>query len=208
MDLILSLSERGNNLCEYIFRKGGSGVSTRTVPVFLATDIMTVRTVIKFPNPNLKKISEPVTVFDENLKQLVQDMFETMYEDKGIGLAAPQIDVHKQIVVIDTSEDKSEQRVIINPRFILEEGETGIEEGCLSVPLDYRAYVKRFEHVIVECQNEKGETYQIDAHDLLAICIQHELDHLKGVLFIDYLSSLKRNLLLSKIKKEERRNRK
>jgi peptide deformylase len=166
---------------------------------------MTVRTVIKYPNPNLKLVSEPVTVFDDELKELVNDMFETMYEDKGIGLAAPQIDVHKQIVVIDVSEDKSEQKVIINPKFILEEGETGIEEGCLSVPLDYRAYVKRYEHVIIECQNEKGETYQIDANDLLAICIQHELDHLKGILFIDYLSSLKRNLLLEKIKKANKR---
>lgn len=166
---------------------------------------MALRTVIKFPDPNLKKISEPVTVFDDELKELVNDMFETMYEEKGIGLAAPQIDIHKQIVVIDVTEDKSDQKVIINPRFILEEGENSIKEGCLSVPLDYRAEVKRYEHVIIECQNEKGETYQIDAHELLAICIQHEIDHLKGILFIDYLSALKRKLLLEKINKENKR---
>ena len=171
---------------------------------------MTVRTVIKFPNPNLKKISEPVTVFDENLKQLVQDMFETMYEDKGIGLAAPQIDVHKQIVVIDTSEDKSEQRVIINPRFILEEGETGIEEGCLSVP-DVFCNVYRPGKIWIKYMNENGE--MVEEHNvegLLCRCFQHETDHLDGKLFVDVISTADRELNRSKlrdmVKKEKKKS--
>lgn len=162
---------------------------------------MSVRTIIKYPNPNLRKVSEPVTIFDQSLSELIADMFETMYHDNGIGLAAPQINIHKQIVVIDISEDKSQQYVIINPKFILKEGSASIDEGCLSVPLDYRAKVDRFSHVVVECQNEKGETYQIDASELLAICIQHELDHLQGKLFIDHISQLKRSMYDSKLKK-------
>ncbi len=165
---------------------------------------MSIRTVIKYPNPNLRIKSTAVEIFDDDLSTLVNDMFETMYHDQGIGLAAPQIDVHKQIVVIDISEDKSQHYVIINPKFLLQEGSIAIDEGCLSVPLEYRAKVERFSHVIIECQNEKGETYQIDATDLLAICIQHELDHLQGKLFIDHISQLKRSLYESKLKKAMR----
>lgn len=165
---------------------------------------MTIRNIIKFPNENLKKISQTVTLFDENLINLVNDMYETMYEAKGIGLAAPQIDVHEQIVVIDVGDEEPQKYTIINPSFLLQEGEASIEEGCLSVPLDYRAKVKRYEHVIVECFNEKGEKYQIDAHGLLAICLQHELDHLKGTLFIDHISSLKKSLYMKKLKKAEK----
>ncbi len=163
--------------------------------------IMTIRTVITYPNAKLRIKSTPVEVFDQKLEELVSDMFETMYQAEGIGLAAPQIDIHKQIIVIDLKDENNQRYVVINPEFVLMEGSDSIEEGCLSVPLEYRAKVERSAHVVVKCQNEKGETYQIDATGLLAICLQHEIDHLQGKLFIDHISNLKRSLYESKLKK-------
>ena len=166
---------------------------------------MAIYKVVEYPNPRLRIPSKPVTEFDEKLRQLVEDMFETMYTASGIGLAAPQIDIHKQIIVVDLTADKSDQKVIINPKITLKEGSASIDEGCLSVPLDYRAKVERAAHVIVECFNEKGEPYTIDAtNELLAICLQHEIDHLQGKLFIDHLSTLKRSLYDKKLSKYER----
>lgn len=165
---------------------------------------MAIREVIKYPHPNLKLVCREVTVFDETLRRTVDDMFETMYHDEGIGLAAPQIDLQLRLVVIDTSEDKSQRIVMINPKFILKEGSQGIDEGCLSVPLGYRARVERAARVIVEFQNEFGEKQTLEATDLLAICIQHEIDHLDGILFIDHLSPLKRSMFAKKMAKAER----
>ena len=169
---------------------------------------MTVRTIIEYPHPNLRLVSAPVTAFDEELKELVRDMFETMYKSQGIGLAAPQIDIQKQIVVIDVSEDHSQPLVLINPKITRMEGSTAIDEGCLSVPLDYRAKVDRAEKITIEFFNEEGVHQQREADDLLAICMQHELDHLQGKLFIDYLSSLKKGLYDKKLEKYRRYKRK
>jgi peptide deformylase len=166
---------------------------------------MTIYKVVEYPNPRLRIPSKPVTEFDDNLRQIVENMFETMYTSSGIGLAAPQVDIHKQIIVIDLTEDKSDQKVIINPKITFKEGSASIDEGCLSVPLDYRAKVERASHIVVECFNEKGEQYTIDAtEELLAICLQHEIDHLEGKLFIDYLSGLKRSMYEKKLSKYQR----
>jgi peptide deformylase len=160
---------------------------------------MALLNLLYYPDERLHQVSKPVTEFNQNLKRLVADMYETMYTDEGIGLAAPQINVFERIVVIDVVGDKSpeHQLTIINPVFISQSGETGIEEGCLSVP-ELRAHITRFEHVVVKAQNIKGEFFQIEASDLLAICLQHEIDHLNGKLFIDYLSPLKKNLYRTK----------
>src|SRR5574344_118460 len=160
---------------------------------------MALLNLLYYPDERLHQVSKPVTEFNQNLKRLVADMYETMYTDEGIGLAAPQINVFERIVVIDVVGDKfpEHQLTIINPVFISQSGETGIEEGCLSVP-ELRAHITRFEHVVVKAQNIKGEFFQIEASDLLAICLQHEIDHLNGKLFIDYLSPLKKNLYRTK----------
>lgn len=160
---------------------------------------MTVLNLLYYPDERLHQVSSPVTEFNSELKQLVADMFETMYADEGIGLAAPQINVFKRIVVIDLVGKKlpENQLTLINPVFISQEGETGFEEGCLSVP-ELRAHIDRYQEVVVKAQNINGGYFQINAKDLFAICIQHEIDHLNGKLFIDYLSPLKRNLYRNK----------
>lgn len=159
--------------------------------------------ILRFPDERLRKIAKPVTVFTPEIQTIIDDMIETMYADEGIGLAATQVDIHQQIIVIDVSENHDEVYVIINPEVINKEGETGIEEGCLSVP-DYRAFVPRSEKIKIKALDRYGQAYEIEADDLLSICIQHEMDHLKGVLFVDYLSPLKRQRLEQKIKKMAR----
>ncbi|ASK78098.1 peptide deformylase [Paraphotobacterium marinum] len=166
---------------------------------------MTILKVLEFPDDRLRKVAKPVDEFNQELKTLINDMQETMYHENGIGLAATQIDRHIQLIVIDISEEKNSPMVLINPKIISSSGETGIEEGCLSVP-SVNALVKRYEKINVQFKNEKFEDDLIAADDLLAICIQHEIDHLNGKLFIDHLSPLKRNRLkkkLEKIKKQQ-----
>jgi peptide deformylase len=161
-----------------------------------------VHEVVKYPDPVLAKRGATVTVFDAALKQLVEEMFESMYVAQGIGLAAPQISISQRITVIDVSFKKNpaDKIVLINPEIVDREGKQVEEEGCLSLP-EIREKVARAEWVKVKAQNVKGESFEIEGTELLGRCIQHEIDHLDGILFIDRLSRLKRDLVLRKIKK-------
>ena len=161
---------------------------------------MTQLNILTIPDKRLKTVAKEVTRFDDALEKFVMDMLETMYQAPGIGLAATQVDVHKQIVVIDISEDKDQPLVLINPKIIKKQGKQILEEGCLSVPGIY-AKVKRAEFIEVEAQNLKGEVINFEAEELPAVCIQHEVDHLKGIIFLDHLSPLKRKMALKKLEK-------
>ena len=164
---------------------------------------MAILDVLSFPDERLRTVAKPVSEVNDEIKQLVSDMFETMKDENGIGLAATQVNRHVQVVVMDVSEDQNEPRVFINPEIIRKDGSTISEEGCLSVPGNY-AKVERAEAITVKALDQNGETFELDAEGLLAICIQHELDHLKGKLFIDYLSPLKRQRIRKKLEKEAR----
>lgn len=164
---------------------------------------MAVLTVLHYPDERLRTQAKPVAEVNDAIRQLVNDMFDTMYDEKGVGLAATQVDVHLQVVVMDVSEERNERRVFINPVIIEADGKTMGDEGCLSVPGSY-AEVERAEHIKVKALNEQGEPFELAAEGLLAVCIQHELDHLKGKLFIDYLSPLKRDRIRKKLEKEAR----
>ena len=164
---------------------------------------MAILEVLSFPDERLRTVAKPVEGVDASVKEIVKDMFETMRDENGIGLAATQVNIHKRIVVMDVSEGQSEPRVFINPEIIEKSGTTISEEGCLSVPGNY-AKVERAEKVKVKALDENGDEFELDADGLLAICIQHELDHLKGVLFVDYLSPLKRQRIRKKLEKEAR----
>lgn len=165
---------------------------------------MSLLPILRYPDPRLNNIAQPVTVFDDRLKALVEDMAETMYDAPGIGLAAPQIDVHEQIIIIDTSENRNELQVFINPEIVAASTEKSVfDEGCLSVPGIYEE-VERPARVTVRAQDINGKFFEIKAEGLMAVCIQHEIDHLKGFMFVDYLSLLKRNRIKTKMLKEER----
>ena len=154
---------------------------------------MAVLEVVLYPDEKLVTVCEPVAKVDAELNQFIDDMFETMYEHEGIGLAAPQVGVLNRVITIDIEGDKTNQVVLINPEILESSGETGIEEGCLSIP-GHRALVPRKEKVKVKALNRQGEEVIYDADGLFAICIQHEIDHLNGVLFVDHISALKSNL--------------
>jgi peptide deformylase len=164
---------------------------------------MALRTILEYPDPRLRTRAKPVTQFDAELHKLIDDMFETMYAAPGIGLAATQIDVHQRLVVIDVSKDSNEPLVFINPEILSREGEEVSEEGCLSVPENF-ADVKRAAKVRVRAQDRNGEFFERDYDDVLAVCIQHEMDHLEGKLFVDYLSDLKRERIRKKLDKERK----
>lgn len=164
---------------------------------------MALLEILHHPDPRLRKKAVDVTVVDELTKQLVTDMFETMYEARGIGLAATQVNVHQRVVVIDLSEDKNEPLCFINAEILSKEGSVEHEEGCLSVP-DYYEKVTRAERIRVKALDRHGELFEMDADGLLAICIQHELDHLDGKLFVDYLSTLKQQRVRKKLEKLKR----
>ena len=166
---------------------------------------MALLQVYEFPDPILQQHAMPVTVFDDKLRQLAADMLETMYEERGIGLAANQVAVLKQIVVVDVmagDEDhgQREPQVLVNPKIVAASGETAIEEGCLSVP-EFRAEVPRAEKIKVEYQDLEGQPQTLEADGLLAICLQHEFDHLRGRLFIDYLPPLKQRMVKKRLAK-------
>ena len=166
---------------------------------------MPILQILEFPDPKLRKTAEPVTVFDDKLEILIEDMLETMYEAKGIGLAATQVDVHKRLLVIDVSENQDSPQVFINPEIeILENELSEYDEGCLSVPGFYET-VSRPRMVKVIAQDSKGEKFEQVAKNILATCIQHEIDHLDGKLFVDYLSILKRQRIRSKLEKEHKK---
>ncbi len=169
--------------------------------------IMAILDIIHYPDKRLRTVAKPVTDVDAVIKKLVEDMFETMYIAPGIGLAATQVDVHQQVIVIDVSEDKSQPLCLINPEIIAEEGVESCDEGCLSVPDIYET-VERCEKVTVKALDQNGDEYTLQADEMLAVCIQHEMDHLKGKLFVDYLSPLKLQRIkkrLLKVKREESR---
>ena len=164
---------------------------------------MAVLEVLRFPDERLRTVATAVENVDANIQQLIDDMFETMRDEKGIGLAATQVNVHKRVVVMDVSEEQNNPLVFINPEIISKAGSTISEEGCLSVPNNY-AKVDRAEQVTVRALDRDGNEFTLDAEGLLAVCIQHELDHLRGVLFVDYLSPLKRQRIRKKLEKEAR----
>lgn len=169
---------------------------------------MALLPVIRFPDERLRIKAKPVKEVTPEIQHIVDDMIETMYAEEGIGLAATQVDIHQRIIVIDVSENRNEHYVLINPELLSKSGETGIEEGCLSVP-ESRGFVPRAEFIKIRALNRAGELYEIEADELLAICIQHEMDHLEGKLFVDYLSPLKRQRIrqkLEKMAKQEARN--
>ncbi len=160
-------------------------------------------TVLEYPDPRLKKVAAPISAISDDIRQLVSDMAETMYAAPGIGLAATQVNVHKRLIVIDISEAKDDLKVFINPELVASEGEQECEEGCLSVP-GYYEKVRRAAKVTVRALDADGRPFELTAEDLLAVCIQHEMDHLDGKVFVEYLSPLKQHRLQSKFRKRQR----
>jgi peptide deformylase len=164
---------------------------------------MAILNILHFPDPRLTTRAAPVEQVNDDIRRLVDDMFETMYDAPGIGLAATQVDVHKRVIVIDISEDKSEPRVFINPELLEKDGVEAMDEGCLSVPGIYER-VERADRVRVRALDRDGKPFELAADGLLAVCIQHEMDHLEGKLFVDYLSQLKRQRIRKKLEKLRR----
>lgn len=164
---------------------------------------MSLLHILRYPDPRLHKIAAPVTEVTENIRKLVADLAETMYAAPGVGLAATQVDVHKQVIVIDTSETRDKLLTLINPEIIAVLGEADCEEGCLSVPGIYEK-IARAEHIVVRALGLDGQSFSMEAEGLLAVCIQHEMDHLKGRVFVEYLSSLKQMRIRAKMLKQQR----
>jgi peptide deformylase len=164
---------------------------------------MALRTILEYPDPRLRTRARPVTRFDAALGTLIDDMFETMYAAPGIGLAATQVDVHQRLIVIDLSPERNQPLTIINPEILSREGEASTEEGCLSVPGIFDE-VKRAAKIRLRAQDRDGTVFERDYEDILAVCIQHEMDHLDGKLFVDYLSDLKRERIRKKLGKERK----
>ena len=157
--------------------------------------------ILRYPDKRLRTIAKPVVIVDETINQQVNDMFETMYEAPGIGLAATQVNFHQRIIVIDISDQCNEPICLINPEILEESGEIQCEEGCLSVP-DYYENVVRANDIKVKALNQNGESFELEASEMLSVCIQHEIDHLNGILFIDHLSKLKQKRLKKKTEKK------
>ncbi|WP_370980504.1 peptide deformylase [Agaribacterium sp. ZY112] len=165
---------------------------------------MALLEILEFPNPQLRTVATEVKTVDDSIRKLIDDMFETMYEAPGVGLAATQINVHKRVIVIDVSEEKNEPLVFINPSVeVLDKTEYSYEEGCLSVPGFYEE-VTRPERVRVSALDRDGKEFSIEPEGLLAVCIQHEIDHLNGKLFVDYISNIKRQRIRKKLEKQHR----
>lgn len=161
---------------------------------------MSILTILEFPDKRLRTVAKEVSTVDSSIKTLISDMLETMYAAKGIGLAATQVNVHKRVIVIDVSENKDNPICLINPEILETEGEEESEEGCLSVPTFFEK-VSRAKQIKIRALNQNGDNFELIANDLLAVCIQHEMDHLQGKLFVDYLSSFKRNRIKAKLEK-------
>ena len=166
---------------------------------------MPILSILRYPDARLHKVAAPVTVFDEALKKLVADMADTMYAAPGIGLAATQVDVHKQVIVVDVSERHDTLVVLVNPEIVEATGESDIEEGCLSVPGIYEL-VERAERVKVRAYDQNGKAFTLEAQGLLAVCIQHEMDHLQGKVFVEHLSQLKQQRIRAKLAKQLRKS--
>jgi len=164
---------------------------------------MAILQILRYPDERLHKVAAPVTNVDDNIRRLVRDMADTMYAAPGIGLAATQVNVHQQVIVIDISESKNELKVFINPQLVTCDGMQEYEEGCLSVPGIYEK-VKRPERATVQALDINGQPFTLETDGLLAVCIQHEMDHLKGKVFVEYLSQLKQTRIKHKLKKQLR----
>ena len=161
--------------------------------------------ILRYPDARLHKAAAPVTVFDEGLKSLVRDLAETMYAAPGVGLAATQVDVHKQVIVVDVSDRRDSLVVLVNPQIVESSGVSDIEEGCLSVPGIYDL-VERAERVKVRAYDQNGNPFTLEAQGLLSVCIQHEMDHLKGKVFVEYLSQLKQQRIRTRLAKQLRKS--
>ncbi len=166
---------------------------------------MAILEILHYPDPRLRNKATPVETVDESIRQLGADMLETMYAAPGIGLAATQVNIHKRLLVVDVSENKESPLCLINPRILSSEGSEEMEEGCLSVPGIYET-VQRAEHIRFRALNLEGEVFEMQVEGLLAVCIQHEIDHLDGKLFVDYLSPLKQRRIRKKLEKHQRQN--
>ena len=165
---------------------------------------MAILRILQYPDPRLHTLAKPVAAVNEQIRKLVADMAETIYAAPGVGLAATQVDVHKQVIVIDISETRDKLHVFINPEILASSGVSNCEEGCLSVPGIFEK-VKRAERVTVRALDREGKMFTLDADGLLSVCIQHEIDHLKGKVFVEYLSRLKQARILNKLKKMQRK---
>ena len=166
---------------------------------------MALLEILHFPDPRLRLKAKPVAQVDDQVRQMVKDMFETIYDAPGIGLAATQVNIQLEVIVIDVSENKDEPLCLINPKIVAQDGTEEMQEGCLSVPGFYES-VTRAESVKIQALNKDGDTFELTADGLLAVCIQHEMDHLQGKLFVDYLSPLKRQRIKKKLEKLEKSN--
>ena len=164
---------------------------------------MTKLAILEYPDPRLRTTAKPVDVVDDAVRRLTDDLLETMYAAKGVGLAATQVDVHRRVLVLDVSEERNQPLIFINPKLLSAEGRGPGEEGCLSVP-DIYDKVQRATHIRVGALGRDGQPFEMDADGLLAVCIQHEMDHLEGKLFVDYLSELKRQLIRRRLEKERK----
>jgi len=164
---------------------------------------MTKLAILEYPDPRLRKTAKAVETVDDAVRQLADDLLETMYAAKGVGLAATQVDVHRRVIVLDVSDERNQPLVFINPEILSAEGRGPGEEGCLSVP-DIYDKVQRATHIRVRALGRDGRPFELDAEGLLAVCIQHEMDHLEGKLFVDYLSELNRQLILKRLEKERK----
>lgn len=164
---------------------------------------MALLEILEFPDPRLRTVAKPIAQVDDGIRKLVDDMLETMYDAPGIGLAATQINVHKRLVVIDVSEEKDQPMVLINPEFDVIDGEQDYDEGCLSVP-GYYEKVTRAEKILLKALDRNGEPYEMECDGLLSVCIQHEIDHLDGKLFVDHISKLKRERIRTKLVREQK----
>ena len=164
---------------------------------------MAILPIIHYPDPRLHKVAAPVAAVDESIRKLARDMAQTMYSAPGVGLAATQVDVHKQVIVIDISEAHDQLLVLINPKIVDSRGKADCEEGCLSVPGIFEK-VSRAEWVKVQALNIDGKSFEIESDGLLSVCTQHEMDHLKGKVFVEYLSQLKQKRIVGKLKKQQR----
>jgi peptide deformylase len=166
---------------------------------------MPLLNILRYPDARLHKVAAPVTAFDESLKRLVADLAETMYAAPGIGLAATQVDIHKQVIVLDVSERRDSLLVLINPEILDASGVSDIEEGCLSVPAIYET-LERAERVKVRACDQNGNPFTLEAQGLLSVCIQHEMDHLKGKVFVESLSQLKQQRIRARLAKQQRKS--
>jgi peptide deformylase len=165
---------------------------------------MALLTILRYPDPRLHTVAVPVSRVDDRIRQLVKDMADTMYAAPGVGLAATQVDIHKRVIIVDISETRDQLNVFINPEITARSGAADREEGCLSVPGIFEK-VKRAEHIELRALDSHGKSFELTAAGMLAVCIQHEIDHLEGKVFIEYLSRLKQHRILAKLKKQQRR---